>query len=282
MIQVYTSDTYHDDEEVEEFYAQIEEELDNVDEGNIVTVMGNFNSKVGSNNKGYADIIGRYGLGESNERGTRMLEFCQQNELRITNTCFCHRVQHRYTWTSPNHLHKNCIEYILVKRRWRSSVLSMKVMGGEDLNSPHELLLTNIKIKFKGNGGNKQRTTRFNINKLRSEEVKDTFRVRVCGGFESLKHEADNMDELCRRGRDILQVEAENILERKRNTKQPWMTEETLEACDEKGIAISRKNIHPSEENKSNYRENCREVERNVSKLRNDGWQNNANHMKKV
>lgn len=66
---------------MEEFYAQIEEQLKNLDEENIVVVLGDFNSKVGNNNEGYAEVMGRYGLGERSERGIRTLEFCQQNEF---------------------------------------------------------------------------------------------------------------------------------------------------------------------------------------------------------
>lgn len=86
VIQVYTPDTNHDDEEVEGFYSQLEEELERTHEGDLVIVMGDFTSKTGSDNQGYEEVMGRHGVGERNDRGARLLEFCQHNSLCITNT----------------------------------------------------------------------------------------------------------------------------------------------------------------------------------------------------
>ena len=56
--------------------------------GDVVMVIGDFNSKIENVNRGYEDVMGKFGLGERNERGERMLEFCQDKQLCITNTYF--------------------------------------------------------------------------------------------------------------------------------------------------------------------------------------------------
>ena len=117
IIHVYAPDSSHSDEEVEEFYSQLEEETHTVRTNEIVIVIGDFNSKIGSDPTGYEDVIGKFGLGTQNERGERMLEFCQTNQLAITNTYFYHRHQRRHTWNHPNGIHKNCIDYILIDKR---------------------------------------------------------------------------------------------------------------------------------------------------------------------
>ena len=68
------------DEEVEEFYERLELEIINVDSGDILVVMGDFNSKVGDDPSGYEDVIGEAWLVE-NERRERMLEFCRKKQL---------------------------------------------------------------------------------------------------------------------------------------------------------------------------------------------------------
>lgn len=68
VILVYVPDTIHDDEEVEEFYSQLKEELERTHEGNLAIVMGDFNSKIGSDYQGYEEMIGRHGLGPRNNR----------------------------------------------------------------------------------------------------------------------------------------------------------------------------------------------------------------------
>ena len=48
--------------------------------------MEDLNAKVGKERT--ADITGQYGLGTRSEHGKGLIEFCQQNELIITNTYF--------------------------------------------------------------------------------------------------------------------------------------------------------------------------------------------------
>lgn len=50
--------------------------------------MEDFNIKVEQVN--HTDIVGNYGLGERNERGEILIEFCQRNKLFITNMWFQH------------------------------------------------------------------------------------------------------------------------------------------------------------------------------------------------
>ena len=64
----------------------------------------------------------------------------------IANTLFQQHKRRLYTWTSPDGQHRNQIDYILCKQRWRSSILSAKTQG-TDCGSDHELL--NAKFRFK-------------------------------------------------------------------------------------------------------------------------------------
>ena len=262
LIQVYAPDSTHDDDEVEDFYSQLEDELQTTRNGEVVLIMGDFNSKIGNDPNGYTDIMGKFGLGEQNERGERLLEFCQHNQMSITNTYFYHRKQRRHTWNHPDGTHKNCIDYILVSRRWRSSIQGTKVMRGADFDTTHELLLTNVKIKFKTEKEPQTQITKYNLDKLKTEEVKTELKARIGGRFEPLLHSEEEPEVLWSRGRDIIKEEAENLLGKKRKLKQIWMNEDVLQACDLRREAKRRKNANPSQENKETYRQKSREVER--------------------
>ena len=48
--------------------------------------MGEWNAKVGSQET--PGVTGKFGLGVQNEAGQRLIEFCQENTLVITNTLF--------------------------------------------------------------------------------------------------------------------------------------------------------------------------------------------------
>lgn len=50
----------------------------------IIYIMGDFNAKVGEGDE--PGIVGKFGLGERNEAGDRLMQFCQENNLQIANT----------------------------------------------------------------------------------------------------------------------------------------------------------------------------------------------------
>ena len=62
-------------------------------------VMGDFNSIVGevSTDK----VVELFGLGERNERGKMLIDFCKQHDLLVMNTWFKKRKMKQYTWKSP-------------------------------------------------------------------------------------------------------------------------------------------------------------------------------------
>ena len=95
IIQLYTPTSTHEDEEIDEFYDNIPHELQNVKSDEITIVMGDLNAKIGEGSRG--DVVGRFGLGEGNERGNRLIQFCIQNNLSIMNTFFEHPKRRLYT-----------------------------------------------------------------------------------------------------------------------------------------------------------------------------------------
>ena len=93
----------------------------------------------------------------------RLIEFCQENALIITNTLFQQHERRLYTWTSPDGEHQNQIDYILCSQRWRSSIQSAKTRLRADCGSDHELLFAKFRLKLKKVG----KTTRpFNLNQI--------------------------------------------------------------------------------------------------------------------
>ena len=73
--------------------------------------------------------VGRFGPTKRNEKGLRLLEFCDLNDLVITNTFFQHRSCHQHTWFYPAKitLVGHVLDYVLVIQRFRSSLLDTRV-----------------------------------------------------------------------------------------------------------------------------------------------------------
>ena len=72
----------------EAFYDQLQLTLFSVPSSDLQVIMGNFNAHVDSVFPSLNSIIGPYGIGECNENGECLLDFCASNQLIITNTWF--------------------------------------------------------------------------------------------------------------------------------------------------------------------------------------------------
>ena len=69
----------------------------------ILSLIGDWNAKVGSQKT--PGVTGKFGLGIQNEAVQRLIEFCQENALVITNTLFQQHKRRLYTCTSPGGQH---------------------------------------------------------------------------------------------------------------------------------------------------------------------------------
>lgn len=80
--------------EVEEFYTTLDEAMKLTKKGEI-TVMGDFNAKLGHGAEG--QYVGAFGLGDRNSCGDRLAQFCTENRLFAANTFFKQHNRWLYT-----------------------------------------------------------------------------------------------------------------------------------------------------------------------------------------
>ena len=111
VIQVYAPTTDAKENEMEQFYADLQQLLDAAPKKDAIVIMGDWNAKVGSTTT--AGITGKFGLGVRNEAGERLVDFCQNNSVLIANTFFQQPKRRLYTWTSSGGQYRNQIDYIL-------------------------------------------------------------------------------------------------------------------------------------------------------------------------
>ena len=75
VIHTYAPTSSSSDEDIESFYSDIEDALTQTDKKDIIIVTGDWNAKVGQDNTDWTSVMGKYGFGDRNERGERLLEF---------------------------------------------------------------------------------------------------------------------------------------------------------------------------------------------------------------
>ena len=117
--------------------------------------LGVWNAKVGKASQ-KTTHMGTFGLGDQNTSGGKLLEFCKSNDLVIGNTIFPHHPRRLYTWRSPDERTRNQIDYIMIKSRWRASLLNVKTRPDADCGSDHQLLIVKARIKLKATRNRKR------------------------------------------------------------------------------------------------------------------------------
>ena len=130
IIQIYAPTTEADELIVEKSYMGLHQILDDVPKKDTILIIGDWNAKVG-------------------EARERLIQFCQDNQMVVINTCFKQPKRRLYTCTMPNSQHRNPIDYMLCNRRWKSSITSIKTRPGADCATDHELLLAEFRSKLK-------------------------------------------------------------------------------------------------------------------------------------
>ena len=86
VIQAYAPTSKAEEAEVEQFYEDLQDLVELTPQKDIIFIIGDWNAKVGSQK--IPRVTGKFGLRVQNEVGQRLIEFCQENALVITNTLF--------------------------------------------------------------------------------------------------------------------------------------------------------------------------------------------------
>ena len=66
-------------------------------------VQGDWNAKVGPDAYQHrAGTVGKFGIGETNDRGWRLLEFAKSHRLTLANSFHSHKLSTTANWHTPN------------------------------------------------------------------------------------------------------------------------------------------------------------------------------------
>ena len=199
--------------------------------------MGDLNAKIGDDR--YKNIVGMHGLGQRNERGERLIQFCQENKLIIANTSLQQPVRKLHTWNSPGDISRNQIDYIMLNERFRNCIKQAKTYPVADMNSDHNPVVVKINMKLKRTNATK-RSEHLELNLVKEETYKNKYNVKVKNIFERLcieetEQQPDNgsfnnqCDQKWTTPKHSIKSSLNALLPRKANSKkQQWMTDHIL------------------------------------------------------
>ena len=227
IIQMYAPTADHDDAEAETFYENLEATLKQLKSTDVKIIMGDFNAKLGASRIG--NIVGPHGLGEINERGERLAEWCEENNYTVTNTWYKNHSRRKWTWKSPGDRHRNLIDFILIQSRFRNAIQSAKPMPGADCGSDHVPVICTFNLKLQAQKKSKQQPC-YNYKQLKTDkELKDRFALEVRNKFSVLEDVTDVDGQWKQMKDSIKRAIEENIPLKPKKEHKKWMTQEILD-----------------------------------------------------
>lgn len=227
IIQVYAPTEDKDDETKEKFYGQLSNVLAKTGKSDIQLVMGDFNAKVGKENEGIENVMGKFGTGERNNNGDMLVEFCGCFDLMIGGTMFQHKKCHKVTWVSPDNKTQNQIDHICINKQFRKILEDVRNRRGADVGSDHHLVTAALQLKFKRYKIKRERTRqKFDTRLLANPETKEKFRSCLQNFKHSSNHH-ETIDEFWTDFKTATTEFCESELEQQNQSRKDWMSNET-------------------------------------------------------
>jgi hypothetical protein len=216
-----------------------------VPKGDMLLIVGDFNARVGKqDNQGPGNVIGVHTVDDTNENGKRLIDFCNQNNLIVTNTFFQHKPIHQTSWMHPGKKVWHMLDYTLVNRKFRSSVEDVRVhrTAAGAIGTDHHLLRAKVKFHLRSRRKNQHaKRMRLDFKKLNDESLVDAFQKDI----EEMRKEAANatmtFDEKYTNFVEyIKKTEYEHFQQDQNNHRKQteWLTDEILNIVNEKAKAV--------------------------------------------
>ena len=195
------------------------------------TIQGDWNTKVGKDAQSdRGEVCEPYCNVETSEKGLRLLKFATFNNLVLTNALGPHKPSRRWTRHSPDGKHHNQIDFIFVKKRFRSGVNIHRTRSfpAADIGSDHVLVMMTFRCRLKKARKPNQPRLRTDLEKLRYPDVACTFQATIGGKFAPLIGLSNY------HLHTAVTDAASEILGKERRRKKPWATKDVLDPCDER------------------------------------------------
>nr|XP_018911551.1 PREDICTED: craniofacial development protein 2-like [Bemisia tabaci] len=172
----------------DQFFELLNDEILKVGTSREVIVLGDLNGRTG--HRIDCKVVGPFGEDVVNDNGNRIIEVCEQNELKILNGFFQHRDIHKYTWVQRTRDLRSIIDYAITNQTTKIKVQQVKVCRGLSCGSDHHFLKVEIAFPVKSfphsvhqqqqqQQGEKVQPVRYNIDSLHHQSVKDLYRKRL-------------------------------------------------------------------------------------------------------
>jgi ABC-type uncharacterized transport system ATPase subunit len=160
-------------------------------------------------------VVGTFGEKTINENGEKLQELADFNKLKITNTFFCKKDIHKYTWTARDL--RSLMDYIIVNRKLSGQVIDTNVLENM-IFSDHYLVISKIHLYIRWKSQKKRKTQNsevFKVHLLERESICNLYQERT-NQYLQTKSTSENMEEEWENLKEILTKAAKEGIGQKR------------------------------------------------------------------
>lgn len=154
-------------------------------------VIGDLNAKIGYPKHEEHMIMGRYGYGQRNPRGERLIQYAYENHLSVMNTYFKKRNSRKWTWISPDNNTKNEIDFILSYNP--KVITNLEVLNNINFPSAHKMVRCSLNLRTPKMN---RKSLKAPNNMLKSTKEKETY-------LEKLKENITTLDEITKNTENV-------------------------------------------------------------------------------
>lgn len=169
-----------------DFYNALQHTLNFIAQTNLIILAGDFNAHIGTDRTGWETTMGKFGHGEINDNGLRLLSFAATNNLLVGNSCFQHPRKHQLTWRKPSGKDSAILDYILIKNRFCLTLRDVRAMRGPDCGSDHHRIRAKIQLKLQRAKRTSTQQARLDWRQLADPLSRQEFQITLSNRFSTL------------------------------------------------------------------------------------------------
>uniref|UniRef100_A0A914VY20 Reverse transcriptase domain-containing protein n=1 Tax=Plectus sambesii TaxID=2011161 RepID=A0A914VY20_9BILA len=148
IVSAYAPTSAASDDEVEDFYSELDALVRTSPTIDFTVVGGDFNARIGKRKPG-EHYVGNFGSGDRNERGDRLAAYAEDSHQHILNTKFQKRHGRKWSWKTPNGAHRFELDYVLCSVPCIFKNVSIIGESRFNIGSDHRLVRGQISIDCK-------------------------------------------------------------------------------------------------------------------------------------
>ena len=168
IINAYAPTLTSQDDAKEQFYEQFNQVIRPTPPSNKLVILRDFNARVGRDYSSWEGVLGRYGVGKTNDKGLFLLSKCAEHSPCITNTLFRMVDKYKTTWMHPRSKHWHLTDVIIFRQRDIRDVRVTRAMRGAECWTDHRLVRAVLTLHIAPPLGNRPKTVRaaYNVARL--------------------------------------------------------------------------------------------------------------------